>query len=102
MDQVEVEVIAVIRGIAGSGKPIGGATSVNFDLHIDGNDASELLEVIKARFHTKFDGFDWDAYFTDEAPVLSSPVCFLRQAERKSLTVGELVEAVRRGAWFED
>ncbi len=49
-------------------------SSINFDLGIDGDDASEFLTKFQAKFMVSFKGFDFYKYFGDEGV---GPINFL-------------------------
>ena len=82
---------------------IGPQTSVNRLLGLNGDDAAEFLEEIHRRFGTSFSGFDFDAYFSDEAEAFGEHVLGLVGLDRRKapLTFEHLVRVVEAGQWFE-
>ena len=71
------------------------------DLHIDGDDAVDMLLEIAEKCSVDVSGFDASVYFRSE-PSLLSLLPFLpsrkrdRVDQKRPLTVGELIEAARR------
>ena len=72
------------------------------DLRIDGDDAIEILLDVSKKYSMDVSGFDSTRYFRSE-PTLLSLLPFLpsqkkRTEPKQPLTVGELIEAARRGS----
>jgi hypothetical protein len=98
---VQNKVFGIVSRIAGT-KKISGATSINHDLPVDGDDAYELLMSIKNEFGTDFDGFDFYRYFRDEGAVMFPSGLFRRFYKKKnSLTIQHLIDVVEKGSWFD-
>lgn len=78
------------------------ATRLVHDLHIDGDDATELVLEIRNRYELDMSEFDASQFFRSE-PTLLSWLPFLpsqkrdRLENKRPLTVGDLVDAVQRG-----
>jgi len=72
------------------------------DLGLDGDDAIEAIQEISDKCSMDIAGFDAKQYFCGE-PTLLSLLWFLpsqkrnRISEKRPITVGQLVEAARRG-----
>src|SRR5579863_10497581 len=77
-------------------------TRILQDLGIDGDDADELLEAVHAKFGTRFEGFVFSTYFSNEE--FGSGEGWLRRRgfedPRKPLTVGHLLDVIIGGVWF--
>lgn len=73
------------------------------DLSFSGDDAWELMEMIGAKFGTKFDGFDFERYFYNEGD--DSAFLILRwfgiKGKKDPLTVAHLLRVVESGSWFD-
>jgi hypothetical protein len=70
------------------------------DLGVDGDDAAELFREIQTRFGTDLTALqaEWTDYFRSEPTILT----LFRKRRIESLvpiTVNQVVEAVKRGAW---
>ncbi|SDT39045.1 Protein of unknown function [Pseudomonas asplenii] len=73
--------------------------SVNHDLHCDGDDAAELLEVLQKRFPIRFIDYDAYRYFRPEGYDL---FFWRRPQERRGkipLTLGMLYHAINLQRW---
>jgi hypothetical protein len=72
------------------------------DLGLNGDDATEAIQEISDKCSINIEGFDATQYFCGE-PTLLSLLWFLRsqrrnrKSEKRPITVGQLVEAARRG-----
>lgn len=73
------------------------------DLGISGDDADEMLSEVRKAFGTRFDGFVFHDYFPSDDEAGGER--WLRRLgfrdDRKALTVGHLLDVIRRGAWCE-
>lgn len=102
-DHMECDVCTQIK--LRSGCPIysiGPASEIYAEFGIYGMDLREIIDVLKERYGTNFDEF----FVEDYGPGDSATLVGIRRKlgwrrKYKSLTVGRLVEAVRRGAWCE-
>lgn len=94
---------ALIFDICGGCLKISDSTRICHDLLISGDDADELLTKIHDRFGTKFDGMDFHAYFPDETEALIWAVArwFGIRCRKKEVTVGHLLEVIRKTEWFD-
>ena len=66
-----------------------------YDMGIDGEDATELLEDFAESFEVDMSGFEPSAYYGPEA----ASILFIGKRPRKSLTVGLLVQAAQNRKW---
>jgi len=77
---------------------------INFDLHIDGDDAEELLAELQRRYKIDWTGLNFSRYF-DSEPHLFNIIPRLRRRFSKTpkqhepLTIGDLTEAAIRKRW---
>lgn len=78
-------------------------TRILQDLGIDGDDADEFLEAVHKTFGTRFEGFNFSTYFSNQE--IGNGDVWLRRLgfedARKPLTVGHLVDVIIRGSWFD-
>jgi acyl carrier protein len=75
-------------------------TSLNRDLGIDGDDATELLSLYSEAFGVDLSEFRFSQYFRDE-PHLFNPSPSGRSSGVTPITVGDLVDAARLKKWAE-
>ncbi len=102
-DPIERDVKAQIK--LRSGRPvlaIKSESEIYGDFGIYGVDLCEIVDSLKRTYGTQFNSFSVHEYGPPESAVL---VPYWRKLGRyrnyKPLTVGHLIEVVRRGAWFE-
>ena len=93
---IESKVLSLIARLAGR-KAVTLETSVNRDLGIEGDDASDLIDWLHKQFGTSFVGLDMRDYFNDEG---TESIRWFRSRKRP-LTVGHIVSVVKKGAWFD-
>jgi hypothetical protein len=98
------ELLLIVQTIAGRKGDLPNSTRIYQDLEIAGDDAAELLERVRMKFGTKFDGFDFSAYFPDETEAFLDHLLRLlgiRRESYKEIQIGHLVAVIQRGSWFE-
>ena len=98
MPDVQDRLIAIIRKLCGRRPTITLDPRVNFDLTIEGDDASDLLDEIHREFGTSFQGMDERKFFKDEGFEIQ--LRFWRMG-KLPLTVRHLLQVVEKGVWFE-
>lgn len=104
-DEIERELIEMIRPFTGRWEAVNRTTEIYHDLYIAGDDASELLDTIAARFGTSFEGLWFPTYFPNEGEV--GPLGYWamrlghRDKKRRPITVAHLVSIIERGRWFD-
>lgn len=69
-------------------------TSIQNDLSIFGDDASEILSKFCSKFNVDHSNFNFDDYFKPES---SWTDFFSKKKEYKKLTIADLVKAVEKG-----
>lgn len=76
---------------------------LDHDLGITGDDAAELIDNIHHQFGTRFEGFVFRNYFSDEPDLITSWLerIFKSLIREKPLTVRHLAKVVEAGAWFD-
>lgn len=100
------EIQDMVRFIHGGKSTVSDSTRLWHDLRISGDDAYELLEMVHKRFGTRFDAFDFNAYFPGETDIFEGLISmiaawFRRSDGRREFTFGHLVAIVERGVWFQ-
>lgn len=70
-------------------------TSLQNDLSIFGDDASEILNKFCNKFNIDYSNFSFDDYFKPES---SWADFFSKKKEYKNLTIADLVKAIERGS----
>jgi hypothetical protein len=79
------------------------SSSLQRDLHVDGDDAFDLMKRYAATFHVDMTGFDISQHFGPEASLIPAALLRLRwwRARKafKSLTIQDLKDATDRGRW---
>ncbi|HKU64422.1 MAG TPA: DUF1493 family protein [Rhizomicrobium sp.] len=102
-DKIRREIEALLAQAACRKAPFAEDTRILQDLNIGGDDADEFLEAIHEKFGTRFDGFEFTAYFPNEHEALGE--YWVRrlgfQDTRKPVTMGHLTDVIQRGSWFE-
>jgi acyl carrier protein len=84
-------------------------TTIFGDLHTDGDDGVELLQVFGKQFGVDMSGCDPSRHFGPEGFVPWAPLCWVVLAFRKSspeerarlepISISDLVHAAERGRW---
>lgn len=101
----ELELLAMIKRVADSRKPVSRHAAIFHDLQIHGDAAIELLDGLTRRWNVSFEGFDFPAYFPKETEYGALSFCAaklgFRDKKRRQLSVAHLLEVIHRGAWFE-
>ena len=89
---IEEVIIRLATPYQRRGRSVTGATTLNRELGIEGDDAVEFLNDVASATGTSLKSeFDYDAYFADEVPFSYREIIRLLKGEkRKSLTVREL------------
>ncbi|HBK70365.1 MAG TPA: hypothetical protein DDZ39_01695 [Flavobacteriaceae bacterium] len=73
-------------------------TTLERDLGITGDDAWDLLEKYKNIFNVDISNFEFNEYFQEEGSwVLGWLFDVFKNKQRRTLTVGQLVEAINKG-----
>src|SRR5262245_56315081 len=102
MDEtVREELQGIVQEILGAPRVISDVTRLYHDLWIAGDDAAELLNKVRNRFGTRFDGFQFEAYFPNETEAMIGHIArlFGYSSRRKGFTFGHLLEVVKAGRW---
>lgn len=101
---LEARVRAFVAKETGVGEArVSGSTRLVQDLRIDGTDGVELIDAFADTFWVNMTGFDYSDFFGPEAAF--NPFLYLywwltgQLPSLRTLTVNDLVEAARRGAW---
>ncbi len=80
--------------------------SLLYDLGIDGDDAMDLLDAYSDKFCVDMSNFKFDEYFGSEGfdffKSLYELLFYRKKLRLKKLTVGDLVEAAKRGRLDKD
>jgi len=97
MANEEIRLINLIEKVSGT-RNVGLDDRVNFNLNIQGDDASELIDAIHQEFGTSFAGMDMQKYFKDEGFEIQ--LRFWRMG-KLPLTVRHLLHVIEKGVWFE-
>ena len=96
------ELIGIVRRITGVRRIV--PTSRLFhDLGMAGDDASEVLEEVAAKFGVIFPGFDFDRYFPQENEAFGAHLArmFRLRLRREPLTLEHLARVADYGVWFD-
>ena len=101
METKEIELIQVVRRIAGVSSYIGLNTRVYQDLQIAGDDMDELVEDIFKKFGTSFVGMDTSIYCPNETEALIEFLLSKVGLAKKypCITIAHLTKVVEAGYW---
>lgn len=102
------DVIALIQQYARRGRIVKISDEIMYDLHIDADDAEEMLSSVRERFGTELSSFCFRHYFHNEPEVFLArgleALCALfryRIETKKPLRVEHICRVVEAGSWFE-
>ena len=102
------DVTEIVQRYCKRGRTVLPSDEITYDLHIDADDAEEMLVLIQKSFGTKFDNLWLRDYFHSELEVslarLIEALCALfgyRIETKKPLSVNHLCRVVEAGAWFD-
>ncbi len=100
---IPAELEVILRQSLGKRTKLDLTTRLHHDLRIDGDDAFELLQKIAARYGTKFDAMAFADFFPDETEALSYRLTSLLgwKSDKRSFTIGHLIDVIERGQWFD-
>lgn len=95
-----IEVIAFFKELGHSDIDI--STSINNDLGLYGDDADYVLEKFHKKFKVNFDDLIFNDYFLPELVFKFLYYKWFKpeKLKRPPLTIGHLVEVVKKGYWF--
>jgi hypothetical protein len=98
LDQVRhlVEEVTCVRNVRPEAR-------LHHDLGIGGDDAWELLELIRTKFGTSFAGLSFTDFFIEEDGVLVAHLAkfFGIRVKKRPLTIQHLGQVAKRGSWFD-
>lgn len=103
-DNTERDIEDRVRQTSGYRGDILPSTNLYHDLGIYGDDAFYLLKWISETYGMSFENFSFDDFFPGEALVSLLPLrrlLRLRGRPRRPLPLGHLLEAAKRGKWFD-
>jgi hypothetical protein len=100
---IRQSLVGLLRDMRVAGREVRDDMRLYHDLLLTGDDAAELLDKIHRKFGTRFDDFNFAAYFPDETEAFAEHLAHFAgwDAPRHGLTFAHLVAVVERGAWFE-
>jgi hypothetical protein len=77
----------------------GGSTQIYYDARILGDDFDDLIDAIIERFGTEFSAMDASRYVPGEGAGLRQLPELFGKRPWRSLTIDDLVKAIRAGFW---
>jgi Protein of unknown function (DUF1493) len=103
-DPIFQELVRFIADFTGYQKEINLDTSINCDIKIDGDDASDFIQHIERKYSVDFTGFQFKRYFSEEGFRLFDIAILYNwisgKREYEILYVSDLLSAIKRGKWL--
>ena len=103
-ERIDEALQIIINKYCGEYQLLNDEMSINHELPIDGDDASDFLNDIHARFETKFKNFRFQKFFHEETSVLYyhwAKKLFGYKYKTVSFTYRHLKNVIRVGEWFD-
>lgn len=100
---LETRVIALLKSALRVSEPIDSNSELSRDFKIDGDDATEFLDLYAKEFDVDMSTFEFDTFFGPEAGP--SPITLLlhllrRRSRKIPIRVGDLILAAERKKWI--
>jgi hypothetical protein len=97
------DVVALVQRISGS-KRVSTQSRLLQDFSIAGDDALEVLEILRGEFGVDLSGLRFESYFPGESDALGDHLrrkLGFKQTDKVPVTVKHLIAVVQQGRWFD-